>query len=199
MYFTGQTMRIFTTKHLTFFYLLTISLFSIAQQDALYSQYMFNPMVLNPAYAGIHEMGMVTTTYRNQWTGIEGSPKTYAANLHTALPVPKMGAGITVAQERFGINSNTEIQAAFAYHLRLKEDKLNFGVLGSATNYKIDYNHKKLMINIILPHPRMHRRNFVLLPLFEINKDWVHPITKNHIKKLILSLPNRDIRSIKQI
>ena len=63
----------------------------------------------------------------------------------------------------------------------------------------IDYNHKKLMINIILPHPRMHRRNFVLLPLFEINKDWVHPITKNHIKKLILSLPNRDIRSIKQI
>ena len=63
----------------------------------------------------------------------------------------------------------------------------------------IDYNHKKLMINIILPHPRMHRRNFVLLPLFEINKDWIHPVTKNHIKKLILSLPNRDIRSIKQI
>ena len=60
-------------------------------------------------------------------------------------------------------------------------------------------NHKKLMINIILPHPRMHRRNFVLLPLFEINKDWIHPVTKNHIKKLILSLPNRDIRSIKQI
>ena len=63
----------------------------------------------------------------------------------------------------------------------------------------IDYNHKKLMINIILPHPRVHRRNFVLLPLFEINKDWIHPVTKNHIKKLILSLPNRDIRSIKQI
>ena len=63
----------------------------------------------------------------------------------------------------------------------------------------IDYNHKKLMFNIILPHPRMHRRNFVLLPLFEINKDWIHPVTKNHIKKLILSLPNRDIRSIKQI
>ena len=63
----------------------------------------------------------------------------------------------------------------------------------------IDYNHKKLTINIILPHPRMHRRNFVLLPLFEINKDWIHPVTKNHIKKLILSLPNRDIRSIKQI
>ena len=50
-----------------------------------------------------------------------------------------------------------------------------------------------------LPHPRMHERNFVLLPLFEIEKDWVHPIKKNNIKKLILSLSNKDIRSIKQI
>ena len=50
-----------------------------------------------------------------------------------------------------------------------------------------------------LPHPRMHERNFVLLPLFEIEKDWVHPIKKTNIKKLILSLSNKDIRSIKQI
>ena len=53
--------------------------------------------------------------------------------------------------------------------------------------------------SIILPHPRMHSRNFVLLPLFEINKHWFHPISKFHIKNLILSLPNRDITSIKQI
>jgi 7,8-dihydro-6-hydroxymethylpterin-pyrophosphokinase len=52
---------------------------------------------------------------------------------------------------------------------------------------------------IILPHPRMQDRNFVLFPLFEIEKNWTHPITKNNIKKLILSLPNIDITSIKQI
>ena len=62
----------------------------------------------------------------------------------------------------------------------------------------IDYNNKKKE-NIILPHPRMHKRNFVFFPLFEINKDWKHPILKHHIKKLISSLSNRDIRSIKQI
>ena len=50
-----------------------------------------------------------------------------------------------------------------------------------------------------LPHSRMHKRNFVLFPLFELNKNWKHPISKDHIKKLIISLPNRDIRSIKQI
>ena len=63
----------------------------------------------------------------------------------------------------------------------------------------LDYNKKCLNKDIILPHPRMHSRNFVLLPLFEINKDWFHPILKNPIKRLILLLSNRDITSIKQI
>ena len=63
----------------------------------------------------------------------------------------------------------------------------------------IDYDYKSIVNKIILPHPRMHTRNFVLLPLFEINKDWRHPVTKHHIKKLILSLSNRDITSIKQV
>ena len=63
----------------------------------------------------------------------------------------------------------------------------------------LDYNRKSSKININLPHPRLHRRNFVLIPLFEINKKWRHPKTKQHIKSLIFSLSNRDIRSIKQI
>ena len=63
----------------------------------------------------------------------------------------------------------------------------------------IDYDKKKLSGEIILPHPRMHSRNFVLLPLYEIDRNWIHPVTKHHIKRLILSLSNRDITSIKQI
>ena len=63
----------------------------------------------------------------------------------------------------------------------------------------IDYDQKTIINQIILPHPRLHSRNFVLLPLFEICKDWKHPISNYNIKNLILSLPNRDIRSIKQI
>ena len=63
----------------------------------------------------------------------------------------------------------------------------------------LDYNNKKTKNHIILPHPSMHRRNFVLFPLFEINKAWKHPVYKQDIKSLILSLPNSDIRSIKQI
>ena len=63
----------------------------------------------------------------------------------------------------------------------------------------IDFRNKKTTGDLILPHPRMNTRNFVLLPLFEINKDWKHPNLKVNIKELIFSLPNSDIRSIKQI
>ena len=66
----------------------------------------------------------------------------------------------------------------------------------------IDYNNEILRSQndkLILPHPRMSKRNFVLLPLFEIDKSWKHPKSKINIVKLINSLPIKDLRSIKQI
>ena len=64
----------------------------------------------------------------------------------------------------------------------------------------IDYGQKIINNKIlILPHPRMCERNFVLIPLFEINKSWKHPKLKVNIVKLINSLPIKDLRSIKQI
>ncbi len=65
----------------------------------------------------------------------------------------------------------------------------------------IDFNKlvSKKNARIILPHKMMHKRNFVLFPLFEIQKNWVHPDNQSDIKTLISLLPDRDIRSIKQI
>ena len=63
----------------------------------------------------------------------------------------------------------------------------------------ISYNQKILTGNITIPHKRMHKRNFVLIPLFELNKNWFHPKTNENIKKLIFSLSIKVIRSIKQI
>ena len=63
----------------------------------------------------------------------------------------------------------------------------------------IDYEGLILKDKVNLPHNMMHKRNFVLFPLFEIEKEWFHPSKKTNIKKLILSLPSNDIRSIKQI
>ena len=64
----------------------------------------------------------------------------------------------------------------------------------------IDFDRKIIKSdNLILPHPRMTKRNFVLLPLYEINKSWKHPESKINIVKLINSLPIKDLRSIKQL
>jgi len=63
----------------------------------------------------------------------------------------------------------------------------------------IDFKGLVLSDKLNLPHKMMHKRNFVLFPLFEIEKCWVHPISKTNIKNLILSLSNNEIRSIKQI
>ena len=64
----------------------------------------------------------------------------------------------------------------------------------------LDFDNKNCDIKSInLPHLRMHKRNFVLIPLFEINKNWIHPKSHHHIKSLIFSLSNTDITSIKLI
>ena len=63
----------------------------------------------------------------------------------------------------------------------------------------ISYRNKILKGEISIPHKRMHQRNFVLIPLYELNKNWFHPILKKNIKNLIFSLSIKDIRSIKQI
>jgi len=63
----------------------------------------------------------------------------------------------------------------------------------------IDFKNKVFDNDIIIPHERMHKRNFVLFPLYELNKKWTHPKFNLSIKKLINSLPIKDIRSIKQI
>ena len=63
----------------------------------------------------------------------------------------------------------------------------------------ISYGKKILTGDISIPHTRMHKRNFVLVPLYELDKNWFHPKLKSNIKKLIFSLPIKDIRSIKRI
>ena len=63
----------------------------------------------------------------------------------------------------------------------------------------IDFNQKISFKGVNVPHPRMHLRNFVLIPLFEIEKNWRNPNSKRYIKNLIFSLSNSDIRSIKLV
>jgi type IX secretion system PorP/SprF family membrane protein len=118
---------------------LLVSLSVIAQQDPIYSQYMLNPLVINPAYAGLANNFNVTGSYRLQWTGLEGQPNTFNLNGSSSLLQNKAGLGFTFSHDKIGNTKNTEANASFAYKLDLGHDRIvSFGMQAGIINYRID-------------------------------------------------------------
>lgn len=103
--------------------------FANAQQDPIYSQYINNPMTINPAYAGLNNRLNASVSYRNQWTGFDGNPTTFNFNSHLSLLDNKIGAGLLVMQDQIGNTKNTEVEAAFSYKLPIDDNNtLSFGM-----------------------------------------------------------------------
>lgn len=126
-------------KKLLPFALLVVSLPALAQQDPIYSQYMLNPQLINPAYAGIPNTLNINASYRAQWLGMEGQPNTFNLNGNISLLGNKAGAGFMLSHDKIGNTKNTEFNASFAYKLELGHDRvLSFGMQAGLLNYRID-------------------------------------------------------------
>ncbi len=111
----------------------------MAQQDPLYSQYLNNPFVLNPAYAGLTDNLNLSVSYRAQWTGLEGSPKTMNANGHISLLNNRAGAGLMLISDRIGNTTINEALSSYSYRIKVTNEKtLSFGVQAGMVNYQID-------------------------------------------------------------
>lgn len=115
--------------------MLMLTLRVCAQQDILVSQYMFNGLFLNPAYAGSHEYVTSTLLHRNQWVNFEGAPKTYMLSVDGALLNKKMGLGMVLTNDKIGSTTQTDIFGIYSYHLKLGPGKLSFGLKGGASYY----------------------------------------------------------------
>ncbi len=127
--------------------LLTIPV-AMAQQDPLYAQYILNPFVINPAYAGYAKDFSAQAGYRLQWAGFEGSPVTMNATGNIALLDNKMGLGLTLLQDKIGTHKTTEMLAAYAYHVALKNNmRLSFGLQGGIINYRNDFTELTIDTN----------------------------------------------------
>ena len=113
-----------------------------AQVDPLYAQYLNNPMLINPAYAGLNNNLNAGITYRKQWAGFEGSPTTYNLNAHSSFVDNRMGLGLIVLKDNIGINSNTEVHGTYAYRLDLDQKYLSFGLQAGFISFK--GNHSEL-------------------------------------------------------
>lgn len=132
-------------KHLILCFLLLVSLFSVAQQDPLYSQYINNMLLINPAYSGSTTDLNASVMYRKQWAGFEGSPVTMNASAHMALNRNIMGTGMIILQDQVGSNKTTEVMLTYGYHISLNKDiKLSLGLQAGYVNYYSDFSVLKI-------------------------------------------------------
>jgi type IX secretion system PorP/SprF family membrane protein len=111
----------------------------IAQQDPLYSQYLLNPLLINPAYSGLNNQFNFNAGFRTQWTGFEGNPKTMHASVHSSFVDNKVGAGILFSNDKIGNVSNTEVNATFSYRLDLNKKTLSFGMQAGFQSFQTNY------------------------------------------------------------
>ena len=111
-----------------------------AQQDAQYSQYMFNQLALNPASAGSRDVLATSLTFRDQWTGIEGAPTTGMFSIQMPLKSKKIGLGAEILSDRMGPRTTTGALFSYAYRLPLLKGKLSFGLRMGIYNYVFDWN-----------------------------------------------------------
>jgi type IX secretion system PorP/SprF family membrane protein len=131
--------------------LIYIGLFSLlvvvsaAQQLPQYSQYMLNEMAINPAVAGKEDYADMRSNNRYQWVGITDAPRTYMLTAHGPITTKNMGIGVHIFTDIVGPTRRTGINAAYAYHVKLKEDlKLSMGLSAGVLQWGID-GHKLIL------------------------------------------------------
>jgi type IX secretion system PorP/SprF family membrane protein len=115
-----------------------------AQQYPVYSQYIFNGLVINPAFAGSHVQVSATAMYRNQWVNFDGAPQTLSFSMHTALAKQKVGVGLMITDDKIGSYSNQNIYASYAFIIKSPLGKLALGVQAGANLLSADFSSLNL-------------------------------------------------------
>jgi type IX secretion system PorP/SprF family membrane protein len=125
-------------------YLIAVFLLGIlgsvsAQQDPMFTQYMHNPVTINPAYAGSRGTLNIVAMNRQQWVGIDGAPKTLALSVNSPFLSYNVGVGLSLLYDELGPVKQTGIYADYAYHLKVTNTtKLSFGLKGGVNIFDIN-------------------------------------------------------------
>jgi type IX secretion system PorP/SprF family membrane protein len=119
-----------------------VALNAVAQQRPIQSLYMFDPLLLNPAYAGSQVLLTGTAIYRNQWVNFPGAPKTLTATVHSGFKKSRVGVGLIAGKDQIGIHDETSLYLAYSYKLPLDKysgSTLSFGVQGGFNALESDF------------------------------------------------------------
>lgn len=140
-------------KKLSITFLLSIAtLFVYGQQEAQYTQFVFNKLAFNPAYAGSKEVASLSVLTRNQWVGFEGAPATQVMSFHAPIMNKRVGLGATLERDKIGISTHMALNVAYAYRIKMKKSTLSIGLQTSIKSIKMDWsstNPTQLGDNII--------------------------------------------------
>ncbi|WP_295129276.1 type IX secretion system membrane protein PorP/SprF [uncultured Chitinophaga sp.] len=134
------------------------------QQDAMYTQYMFNTLAINPGYAGSRGTLNATAMYRRQWIGVEGAPETQTVSLDMGTRDKKIGLGLQAFNDKIGITKSTGFYLTYAYRINFGDDEssLAVGLQGGFTNYRANLTKVSLIdqagdpafmqnVNVLMP------------------------------------------------
>ena len=128
-------------KKIVFIALLLVGYQGIAQQDAQYTQYMYNTINVNPAYAGSRGVMSVFGLHRTQWVGLDGAPVTNSFSLSTPINNTNLGVGLSFVNDRIGPTDENAISLDVSYTVPTSERfKLSFGIKGTANLFSLDPN-----------------------------------------------------------
>jgi type IX secretion system PorP/SprF family membrane protein len=117
---------------------------STAQQYPVFSQYYFNELVINPAYAGAHVQLSATAMYRNQWVNFPGAPKTLNFSAHTSLLKNKIGVGLMVNHDEIGSYKNQHIFGSYSYKIHFNKATLSMGLQAGVNLLGADFSKLSL-------------------------------------------------------
>jgi type IX secretion system PorP/SprF family membrane protein len=115
-------------KKIILAFILFCSLASYAQQDALFTQYMFNKLLVNPAYAGSKEVFTIDMLNRAQWVNIDGAPETFTISAHTAMRNKNVGLGLYLYRDVLGPTNTQGMMGTYAYRIYMGSSSLAFGL-----------------------------------------------------------------------
>ncbi len=109
-----------------------------AQQDAMFTKYMFNSLVFNPAYAGSQGYWDINATYRKQWLSFDGAPVTFLGGAEGAIG-ENVGVGLTLFNDQVGVDRRTDFSLNYAYRFRTTEGKFAIGIKAGAAFFRTDF------------------------------------------------------------
>ena len=114
----------------------TVTSCSFAQQLPQFTQYMYNTIAINPAYAGSRETLSIVGLHRSQWAGFPGAPTTQTLSIHSPLRNEKIGLGFSFINDELGFENYVYMYGDFSYTIQLNDvSKLAFGVSGGFTSF----------------------------------------------------------------